>query len=151
MTGDPYQGLETFRGAVYPWHCDTMGHMTTQFYASFYDSATLHFLASLCPGSERKAAGLGWADVRQLIEYSKETLVGDLLVIRTTLIRFGVKSIEYRHALVNVETGDLHATSTQVTVLFDLVQRRAVPLTEPIRARATNLNSAQPAGTDGVG
>src|SRR5262249_37581627 len=120
MTEVLFQSIETFRGVVYPWHCDTMGHMNTQFYASLYDGATLHFLALLCSSAELKAAGYGWADVRQLIEYKRETVLGDLLVVRSTLTRLGDRSIGYRHDLINTETHKLHATSEQVTVLFDL-------------------------------
>lgn len=141
MTNTAFGTIETFRGVVYPWHCDAMGHMNTQFYAGLYDGATLHFLASLCPGPTLRAAGHGWADVRQLIEYKREAVAGDLLVVRTTLMRLGTKSIEYLHALVNAETRELHATSAQVTVLFDLTQRRAVPLTDAIRTRAMSLKS----------
>jgi len=141
MTDNPFGAIETFRGVVYPWHCDAMGHMNTQFYAALYDGATLHFLASLCPSLLLQADGHGWADVRQLIEYKKEAVAGDLLLVETTLLRLGTKSIEYRHALLNAETGELHAASEQVTVLFDLTQRRAVPLTEAIKVRAMDLKS----------
>lgn len=141
MTSEAFGAFETFRGAVYPWQCDGMGHMNTQFYIACYDSASLHFLARLYPSREMKPAGLGWADVRQLVEYRKEAVAGDLLVVRTTLLRLGTKSIEYRHDLVNSETGELHATSAQVTVLFDLEQRCAVPLTDRIRASAAELAS----------
>ncbi|MFB8343847.1 acyl-CoA thioesterase [Brucella cytisi] len=130
------QTVETFRGVVYPWHCDAMGHMNTQFYSGLFDGATFHFLALLCSNTELKLAGHGWADVRQLIEYKQETVCGDLLVVRSTLTRLGNKSIEYRHDLVNVETDIVHATSEQVTVLFDLVARKAVLLTDVIRSRA---------------
>lgn len=147
MTSDTFDTIETFRGVVYPWHCDTMGHMNTQFYAGLYDGATLHFLAVLCPSPMLKAAGYGWADVRQMIEYKKEAVNGDLLVVRTTLMRLGTKSIEYQHNLVNAETHELHATSAQVTVLFDLAQRRAVPLTDAIRTRATSLKPGSVAAT----
>lgn len=149
MTSGTFETIETFRGVVYPWHCDTMGHMNTQFYASLYDGATLHFLARLCPNALMKAAGHGWADVRQLIEYRNEAVAGDLLLVRTALIRLGKKSIEYQHELVNVETDKLHATSTQVTVLFDLEQRRSAPLTDAIRARAMGLKAV--AATPGNG
>jgi len=132
---------ETFRGVVYPWHCDAMGHMNTQFYASLYDGATLHFLALLCPTAALKAAGHGWADVRQLIEYRCEAVAGDLLVVRSTLLRLGNSSIEYRHDLVNAETGMVHATSAQVTVLFDLAERRAIRLGDAIRRNSARLQS----------
>jgi acyl-CoA thioester hydrolase len=116
-----------------------MGHMNTQFYASLYDGATLHFLALLCSSAELKAAGHGWADVRQLIEYKREVVLGNLLVVRSTLKRLGDKSIGYRHDLVNTETHEVHATSEQVTVLFDLAQRKAVPLSDTIRKHTAAL------------
>lgn len=139
--GAPPPSIETFRGVVYPWHCDAMGHMNTQFYASLYDGATLHFLALLCPTAALKAAGHGWADVRQLIEYRREAVGGDLLVVRSTLLRLGNSSIEYRHDLVNAETGTVHATSAQVTVLFDLAERKAIRLGDAIRRNAASLRS----------
>ena len=117
--------VETYRGVAYPWNCDSMGHMNTQFYATLYDGASFHFLSMLAPYGELKKSGLGWADVRQLIEYKREIPSGSLLVVRTTLSRLGNKSVEYLHELRNVETDALHSTSEQVTVLFDLNKRAA--------------------------
>jgi acyl-CoA thioester hydrolase len=131
--------VETYRGVAYPWHCDSMGHMNTQFYAALYDGASFHFLSMLAPYNELKEGGLGWADVRQTIEYKHEVRAGSLLVVRTALRRLGNKSVEYRHEIHNAETGDLHSTSEQITVLFDLNARAAAPLTEEIRHRGAAL------------
>jgi acyl-CoA thioester hydrolase len=116
--------------------------MNTQFYATLYDGASFHFLSMLAPYGELKKSGLGWADVRQLIEYKHEVPSGSLLVVRTTLKRLGNKSVEYRHELRNVETDQLHSTSEQVTVLFDLTKRAAAPLDEAIRQRGAALGFA---------
>jgi acyl-CoA thioester hydrolase len=134
--------IETYRGVAYPWNCDSMGHMNTQFYSTLYDGASFHFLSMLSPYGELKKSGLGWADVRQLIEYKHEVPAGSLLVVRTTLTRLGNKSVEYRHELRNVETDALHSTSEQVTVLFDLNKRAAAPLDEAIRQRGAALGLA---------
>ncbi len=133
------QPVETYRGVAYPWNCDSMGHMNTQFYAALYDGATFHFLSMLAPYTELKTCGLGWADVRQLIEYKHEVPGGSLLVVRTTLKRLGNKSVEYLHELRNAETDLLHSTSEQVTVLFDLTKRAAAPLDDAIRQRGAAL------------
>jgi acyl-CoA thioester hydrolase len=125
--------IETYRGVAYPWNCDSMGHMNTQFYAALYDGASFHFLSLLAPYGELKELGLGWADVRQLIEYKHEIAAGGLLVVRTALKRLGNKSVEYRHELRDAETDQLHSTSEQVTVLFDLNKRAAISLDETIR------------------
>ena len=133
------KGVETYRGVAYPWNCDSMGHMNTQFYAALYDGASFHFLSMLAPYNELKEAGLGWADVRQTIDYKHEVRAGSLLVVRTTLSRLGNKSVEYLHEIFNAETGDLHSTSAQITVLFDLNKRAAAALTDEIRRRGAAL------------
>jgi acyl-CoA thioesterase FadM len=65
--------------------------------------------------------------------------MGSLLVVKTRLKRLGNTSAEYRHEVLNAETGELHSTSEQVTVLFDLDRRAAAPLTDDIRARGAAL------------
>ncbi len=133
------EGIETWRGVAHPWNCDTMGHMNTRFYAAIYDDASFHFLARLAPSQKQKESGLGWADVRQLIEYKQEVESGALLLVRTQLTRLGRTSVEYRHELRDAETDLLHSTSEQVTVRFDLRARKAAPLDEDIRRRGEAL------------
>jgi len=38
--GDP-----TYRGIVYPWHCDHMGHMNVMWYVAKFDEATWTLMA----------------------------------------------------------------------------------------------------------
>ena len=128
--------LETHRGVAYPWFCDSMGHMNTQHYCAMFDAATFHYLASLCGLAQLKAQGFGWADRRQTITYEKEVLAGSLVIIRTGMQRIGRTSITYLHRMYDIETGILHATSENVTVLFDLNRRIASPLTPEISAAA---------------
>lgn len=131
--------IETFRGVAYPWHCDSMGHMNTQFYSALFDGATLHALAALARGAELAKEGFGWADVKQVIEYNHEIASGTLLVVTTSFLRLGITSVSYCHSLKDLETGNLHATSEQTTVLFDLKQRKAAALSQTMRARAAEL------------
>ena len=39
--------IETYRGAVYPWHCDHMGHMNVMWYVSKFDEATWNLFSEL--------------------------------------------------------------------------------------------------------
>ena len=66
--------------------------------------------------------------------YEREVLAGELVIIRTVPIRAGRTSVTYLHRMQNVETDTLHATCENVTVLFDLNKREAVPLTPEMRA-----------------
>jgi acyl-CoA thioester hydrolase len=108
--------------------------MNTQHYCGMFDTATFHFLASLSGFRKLKSAGLGWADRRQTITYESELVAGELVIVRTTPLRVGRTSVSYLHRMQNVETETLHATCENVTVLFDLSRREAVPLTDDIRA-----------------
>lgn len=128
--------LETFRGVAYPWFCDSMGHMNTQHYCAMFDTATFHYLASLGGFGKLKSSGLGWADRKQTITYEHELLAGELVIVRTSPVRIGRTSISYMHVMQNAETDALHASCENVTVLFDLNKREAVPLTEEMRRLA---------------
>ena len=44
--------VETWRSVAYPWNCDSLGHMNTQFYAAAYDGASVHFLMRIAPPGE---------------------------------------------------------------------------------------------------
>jgi acyl-CoA thioester hydrolase len=131
--------IDTYRGVVYPWQCDCMGHMNTQFYCGIFDAASFHMLSRLGPYTELAPLGQGWADVKQTIEYRHETRAGALVHVRSVLVRVGNKSVEFRHRMLDSETEALHATSENVTVLFDLEARKAVALSDPIRSRCREL------------
>jgi acyl-CoA thioester hydrolase len=131
--------IETFRGVVYPWFCDFMGHMNTQFYCTLFDGATLHFLAHLAKRSELDARGCGWVDLRQVLEYKHEVRSGELLLIRTQLTKIGNSSLGFQHEMRDTEQEILRATSEHVVALFSLAQRKSTPLDDTTRQRATEL------------
>jgi acyl-CoA thioester hydrolase len=131
--------VESFRGVVYPWFCDFMGHMNTQFYCSLFDGATLHFLALIAKRSELQARDCGWVDLRQVIEYKHEVRSGELLLIRTHLTRIGNSSLGFLHEMRDTEQEILRATSEHVVAMFSLKERKSTPLDPESRQRATEL------------
>jgi acyl-CoA thioester hydrolase len=131
--------IETYRSAVYPWHCDTMGHMNTQFYTAIWDAASFQMLSKLSRFDELQAHKRGWADIKSTTEYRHEVRAGALVHVRSSLTKVGNTSIEYHHTLLNSESGELHATCDIVTVLFDMAARKAMPLDAAIRAKAKGL------------
>jgi len=131
--------VETFRGVVYPWFCDFMGHMNTQFYCTLFDGASLHFLALLANRSELQARECGWVDLRQVIEYKHEVRSGELLLVRTRLTRIGNSSLGFLHEMRDTEQETLRATSEHVVALFSLTRRKSTPLDPETRQRATEL------------
>jgi acyl-CoA thioester hydrolase len=114
---------ETYRGVVFPWLCDTMGHLATQHYMAMFDVASLHFLAMVGPPlSELTAQGMGWADVRHEISYKREVRTGELLIIRSCLLSIGNSSLRYRHTMAGEDDG-IRAVLEAVSVHFDLRSR----------------------------
>lgn len=139
------KGIETFRAVAYPWLCDSMGHMNTQHYCAVFDGATFHYLALLAGPRALKAQGRGWVDAKQTMEYRHEILSGDVLIVRTEMIRVGRSSLSFRHALHDIEDGGLRATSEHVVVHFDLVNRTSATLPEAAAKRAREfLHDANP-------
>ena len=130
---------ETARAVVYPWLCDSMGHMATQHYMKIFDDATFHLLGRL--GYSLRDASVtqrGWADVSHSIEYRREILAGDLLTAFSRVERLGRKSLTYRTRLVHADvTENDCAVLLGVMVHFDLKRRVAIELPDGIRTNRT--------------
>lgn len=138
--------IETFRGVAYPWLCDMMGHLTTQYYVGMFDQASWHLFLALGFSPETIArTQLGWADVKNLIEYKREVPMGGLVRIESGITRVGTKSIEAFHVMRNAATGQLHATMLAATVHFDLKARKGIPLPDDLKAKARALLVEVPA------
>ena len=129
--------VETYRGVVYPWLCDQMGHCNVQHYMAMYDQASVHlFLEIGLAPSLLDAQQLGFADVRHEIEYKAEMRVGAAIRGESRVLSIGKSSFRHEHRLMNAETGKLAATYDVISVLFDLAARKSKPLPEEVRALA---------------
>ncbi len=123
----------TYRGAVYPWHCDHMGHMNVMWYVGKFDEATWTFFAEsgLTPAYLRENRR-GMAAVEQHLRYVKELLAGDVIYVTTRLLEVTRRKIRFEHHMVNGITGDLAAICELVAVHTDTQVRRAVEFEEAI-------------------
>ena len=131
---------ETFRGVVYPWHCDHLGHMTVQHYVGMFDQAAWHLLSAIGLGwKATTASNTALVDAKHTIEYRHEQEVGSLIVVESALTRLGTKSITHHHRMANTETGVLAAVSEIVSVYFDMGTRQSLPLPETARATLQGL------------
>jgi acyl-CoA thioesterase FadM len=129
---------ESARTVVYPWACDSMGHLATQNYMKVFDDATYHLLGALGYSlRDVHTTQRGWADVSHKIEYLSELRAGDLLVAYSSVQRVGGKSLTYRTRLVRADRPQDDCTVlTGVVVHFDLERRCALVLPDAIRAAA---------------
>ncbi len=133
---------ETFRGVVFPWHCDVMGHFSVQHQMPLLDGAIYHLLGLLGPlVAEQDGHRVGWADVRHEITYQKEMKAGDLLVCESSIVAVGNSSIRHRTVLARLPEREPCTILEGVTVRFDLDERKSVPLAGSARERATALSA----------
>jgi acyl-CoA thioester hydrolase len=133
----------TYRGIVYPWHCDHMGHMNVMWYVGKFDEATWHlfFHLGLTPSWLRQN-NRGMAAVEQTIQYKRELVAGDLITIRSAVLEVRDKSIRFSHEMRKEDSGELAASTILVGVHLDTLARRACALPPHISKRARAMIAA---------
>jgi acyl-CoA thioester hydrolase len=137
----------TYRGAVYPWHCDHVGHMNVMWYVGKFDEATWNFFAQLgLTPAYLRDAGRGMAAVQQNITYKRELLAGDVVEVSTSLREIGNRSIRFVHEMRNAATGEVAAICELTGVHLDRQARKSVAFADTIRQRAAAcLGETEPA------
>jgi len=130
----------TYRGTVYNWQCDHMGHMNVMFYTGKFDEATWQMFAAIgITPSHMQTQGRGVVAVKQNITYRRELTAGALITIRTGILKINDKSIRFYHEMWNDETMALSATTVILGLYFDLQLRKSVPFPEEIIRKGQEL------------
>jgi acyl-CoA thioester hydrolase len=109
--------LLTYRGSVYPWQCDQMGHMNVMFYVGKFDEATWQLFAALglTPTYFRETQS-GVAALEQRLSYKKEVLSGAVIEIRSRVVSITNKVIVFVHEMHDAET-DVVVAACELTVV----------------------------------
>jgi len=130
----------TYRGTVYPWHCDHVGHMNVMWYVGKFDEATWQLFNSigLCASYFRHARR-GMAAVDQRISYLSELHAGSAISITSTVREIHSKRIVFDHEMHDDDTGCVAATTTIVGVHLDSVARRSCLLPDEVIRAANKL------------
>ncbi len=135
-----HEPLLTYRGVVYPWHCDHMGHMNVMWYVGKFDEATWQFFAALGLTPQRlRDSSRGMAAVEQTVSYRRELFAGDTLAVHTRLLELRDKAIVFSHEMRLQDGGDLAAQTQLTAVHLDRTVRRACAFPDDIRERAARL------------
>jgi acyl-CoA thioester hydrolase len=130
----------TYRGTVYPWHCDQVGHMNVMHYAGKFDEASWSMLLHLgISRSFMQEEDRGMAALSQTTNYKRELFAGDVVEIRTEVLEIGEKKLRLLHVMTNVETGEVAATNELLAVHLDRKLRKACAFPEAVRAAAERL------------
>jgi acyl-CoA thioester hydrolase len=134
------KNILTYRGVVYPWHCDHMGHMNVMWYASKFDEASWQLLSSLGLSQSRFASdGTGMAAAEQHTKYLQELRPGDAITIHSSLLAVTDKSIRILHRMLSDASGEIVATTEIVAVHIDATVRMSITIPLDVRARAQEL------------
>lgn len=127
----------TYRGTIYPWQCDHMGHMNVMWYVGKFDEGSWQLLSSLGLTRARfDREGAGMAAVEQHIDYKRELHGGDIVTIRSGVLEVKDKAVRLIHEMRNDESGEVAAITVTVGVYFDTAARRARSLPLDVRERA---------------
>ena len=130
----------TYRGTVYPWQCDHMGHMNVMWYSGKFDEASWQLLSILgLTGSHFRERGVGMVALEQHIEYKRELHAGDTITIRSRVSDVNDKTLTMVHEMRNDQTGEIAAKTAIVGLHIDSSSRRALSLPADVRARAQML------------
>lgn len=132
--------LLTYKGTVFPWHCDEMGHMNVMWYVGKFDEATRHLLSSvgLTPAFMRDN-NRGMAAVDQQISYKRELLAGDIIEVHSEFLEIREKVIRFAHEMRKTDTGEISATTLLTAVHLDKAVRRACAFPETVREKVAAL------------
>ena len=130
----------TYRGAVYPRHLDHMGHMNIQFYIAKFDAAVWHLFDRIGVTADYiREHHRGMAAVEMNVRYLKELGAGDLVSVRSGVLKVGGHTLDLVQEMRLGEAGELAAVMRVTAVHLDREARRAVPFPEEIAARARAL------------
>ncbi len=121
---------------IHPWNCDAMGHLNTRFYVGIFDDANYAVLTELAGEARESGEALGWADVRNEIDFLAETKAGSIVQVFVAVRRIGTKSLTLVSEMRQRDSATPAARMVAVITRFDLSSRRAVPLSAPVATAA---------------
>src|ERR1700688_2918992 len=100
------EAIESYRGTVKAWECDSFGHFTVAYYFERFSEASLAMLADL---------GEDWRARTYLARFQQELRAGDGLHILSTLAERGAERLRLDHKLFNSMSGAV-ATTVEETL-----------------------------------
>ena len=130
----------TYRGTIYPWHCDHMGHMNVMWYVGKFDEATWQFLSKLvfhARAYRRKERA--WRLSSSISNINASCGLATSSQFGRAVLEVKEKAVRFAHEMWNDESGELAARTVLVGVNFDLTARKARNLPADVRERAAAM------------
>jgi acyl-CoA thioester hydrolase len=138
------QPILTYRGTVYPWHCDQVGHMNVMWYVGKFDEATWSLFHEVgLTSTYLRETNRGMAAVEQQIFYLRELHAGAVVSVRSTVNEVRDKLIVFTHEMTSDDTGQLAARTVLKAVHLDKSTRKSSEFEPGIRVMAESLVSSE--------
>jgi acyl-CoA thioester hydrolase len=132
--------LVTYRGTVFPWQCDHIGHMNIMYYVGKFDEANWNLFAALgVTPSLLRRGDRGMAGVQQNISYQRELMAGDIVEVRSHVLEMREKVVRFIHEMYNAETAEIASSCEITAVHLDRHLRKACEFNPQIRATTAKL------------
>ncbi len=129
----------TYRGAVMTWETDSNRHMNVMYYVNKFEHGGRNFSLEMGLMDLFEDEETGIVVLEQQIKYLQEVFEDDLLSIESSLIEIGNKAFTILHEMYNQKTQQLVSTMKATLVLFDKVNRRALPFPANKRKKLGHL------------
>jgi acyl-CoA thioester hydrolase len=132
--------LDTYRGTVYPWHCDHMNHMNVMWYVGKFDEATWNLMSHLGMSAPfLREHHRGMAAIDQRISYQRELHAGDTVAVRTGVVAVTDKKIIFFHEMRKADTGEVSAITLLTGIHLDTRTRKSSHLPKVTAEKAREL------------
>lgn len=129
----------TYRGSVYPWQCDQMGHLNVMWYVHMFDEANWQAFGLLgITRSFLKQHNRGMAGLQQNITYKRELYPGDLVTVRSGILEIKEKVVRFIHEMRNDETQEV-AVCLLTAIHTDLTTRKSCPFPVSVLSQGQKL------------
>ena len=129
--------VETYQDVIRPADCDHLGHMNVGRYFEIMGDGVfgLQTRLGLTPDDVRSGRRLSFVGVHVEAGWHGEVSAGEILSVRSALLKLGTKSVTMHHIIQAWENRPVFEARTKVA-LMDLNARRAVAVPDEVRAAA---------------
>jgi acyl-CoA thioester hydrolase len=137
--------LETWRGAVGPWHIDQMGHMNIRFYVAIAMEAMTGLAGALGMPRAFTAGAAATLQVRELhVRFLKEARLGAGLHMESAVLEMGETDARVLQVLFHSGSGEAAAAVVARVEHVTPHEQRPFPWTVSTRRLAETLRAAAP-------
>ena len=109
---------------------DPMGHVNNTIFMNYFDIGKVDYFRAVWNTEIVDWKEIGLVIARVETDFISPILMGERIIVRTTILHIGNKSLELAQQLINADTDQLKAAARTIMVGFDVNTNSAEPITE---------------------